>query len=146
MKKSFLLLTTIFLFSVAAVAQTDADKAAINATALNYAEGWYEGNGDRMESALHPDLAKRMIGTDDKGRSVFNHMSAMTLVQVTRRGYGKETPKSEQRKDVRILDTFENAAMVRLDMRDWVDFLQMAKVDGKWKIINVLWEPRKSGR
>ncbi len=32
------------------------DREAITATALDYAEGWYEGNAERMERALHPDL------------------------------------------------------------------------------------------
>jgi len=49
------------------------DDAAIKATALNYIEGWYQGDAARMESALHPELAKRMILTDPKtGRSQFN--------------------------------------------------------------------------
>ena len=25
-------------------------------------------------------------------------------------------------------------------MADWVDYLQLAKVDGRWVIVNVLWE------
>ncbi|HEX6315687.1 MAG TPA: nuclear transport factor 2 family protein, partial [Gemmatimonadaceae bacterium] len=42
-----------------ASAQTAADSAAIRAAALDYIEGWYEGNAERMERALHPELAKR---------------------------------------------------------------------------------------
>jgi Putative lumazine-binding len=25
-------------------------------------------------------------------------------------------------------------------MADWVDYMQLAKVDGRWVIVNVLWE------
>jgi hypothetical protein len=75
-----------------------AEKEAIKATAMNYMEGWYEGNADRMERALHPELAKRMFSKDEKGRSVFNHMGAMRLVQSTRKGYGKDTPKDKLKK------------------------------------------------
>jgi hypothetical protein len=25
-------------------------------------------------------------------------------------------------------------------MADWIDYLQIAKVDGRWVIVNVLWE------
>ena len=32
--------------------------AAIRQTALDYIEGYYEGNAERMERALHPELAK----------------------------------------------------------------------------------------
>lgn len=135
---SLVLLTLAFV----SLAQTDSDKDAIRQTALDYAEGWYEGNAERMERALHPELAKRMFSKDEKGRSQFNHMGAMRLVQSTRSGYGKNTPKEEQRKEVKILDIFENVASVRADMKDWIDYMHVAKVDGKWLIVNVLWELR----
>ena len=50
-------------------------------TALNYAEGWYEGNAEKMESALHPHLAKRIVRTNDKGQSGLGQMTALELVQ-----------------------------------------------------------------
>jgi hypothetical protein len=30
--------------------------------------------------------------------------------------------------------------VVRIDAGAWVDFLQLAKWNGEWKIVNVLWE------
>ena len=123
-------------------AQSAADSAAIRATALDYIEGWYTGNAERMERAVHPDLAKRIINTDQRGRNVLGHQSAMTLVLNTRRGGGKETPVAEQRKDVRILDIFGNTASVRIDAGTWVDYLHVARWNGRWIIVNVLWELR----
>lgn len=142
MKKSLMILLAVLSLCGSVLAQSEEDKAAITATAMDYMEGWYEGNAERMERALHPELAKRMISKDDKGRSVFNHMGAMRLVQGTRNGFGKNTPKEEQRKEVKILDVFENAASVRADMAGWIDYMHMAKVDGRWVIVNVLWELR----
>ncbi|HNU09483.1 MAG TPA: nuclear transport factor 2 family protein [Pyrinomonadaceae bacterium] len=142
MRKLIVIGLLIGIFSIAGLAQNDADRAAITATALNYAEGWYEGNAERMESALYPELAKRMFSKDANGRSVFNHIGAMRLVQAARSGAGKRTPKEKQLKDVKILDVFENVASVRVDMSDWIDYLHVAKVDGQWKIVNVLWELR----
>ena len=142
--KRLLVSLVIVLGSVICVsAQTasDADKEAIKQTALDYIEGWYEGNAERMERALHPELAKRIVRTDPKsGRSNLGQMSAMTLVQYTRSGGGKQTPKEKQQKDVTILDVFENAASVKVVASDWVDYLQMAKWSGHWVIVNVLWE------
>lgn len=123
-------------------AQSVADSSAIKATALDYIEGWYEGNSERMERAVHPDLAKRIVNTDQRGRSVLGHQSAMTLVQNTRRGAGKETPPGARRADVRILDVFGNTASVRVDAATWIDYLHIAKWNGRWVIINVLWENR----
>jgi hypothetical protein len=129
------------LFTCAQAQEQSNEEAAIRKTALNYIEGWYEGDAARMESALHPELAKRMIYTDPKtGRSQFNHMGAMQLVQNTRRGGGNKTPKDQQTKDITILDRFNNAAVVKIVASGWIDYLQEAKVNGEWKIINVLWE------
>jgi putative lumazine-binding protein len=130
----------LLVFVAKAQAQTPADSAAIKQTALDYIEGWYEGNAERMEKALHPELAKRIVRTNPEGRSRLDQMGAMTLVQYTRRGGGKETPKEKQQKDVTILDVFENAASVKVVATDWVDYLHMAKSNGQWVIVNVLWE------
>ena len=143
MFKTFSLIAIVLLVSISAFAQTATpdENAAITKTALNYIEGWYEGDAARMESALHPELAKRMIYTDPKsGRSQFNHMGAMALVQGTRRGGGTKTPKEQQLKEVTILDRFNNAAIVKIVASEWIDYLSVAKFNGEWKIINVLWE------
>jgi hypothetical protein len=117
------------------------DAAAIRQTALDYIEGWYEGNAERMERALHPELAKRMVETNRQtGRSRLNQIGAMTLVQQTRAGGGKNTPKDKQQKDVTILDVFENAASVKIVASGWVDYMHMERFNGHWVIINVLWE------
>ena len=131
----------ILLLGTVAKGQTPADTAAIKQTALDYIEGWYEGNAERMEKALHPDLAKRIVRTNPQnGRSGLGQMSAMSLVQGTRAGGGKETPKDKQQKDVTILDVFENAASVKVVASDWIDYLHIAKFNGHWVIVNVLWE------
>src|SRR5262245_15581104 len=144
MKKLILIFAVVLTFCVAgAQAQTkvsDADKAAITATALDYIEGWYEGNAERMERALHPDLAKRIVRTNDKGQSSLGQMSAMSLVQGVKRGGGKDTPKEKQQKDVTILDVYENAASVKVVASDWIDYLHVARFNGRWVIVNVLWE------
>jgi hypothetical protein len=142
-----LLLIVLMLGSAAVRAQNSAasastpDAAAIKQTALDYIEGWYEGNAERMERALHPELAKRIVETNPQtGRSRLSQMSAMTLVQGTRAGGGTKTPKEKQQKDVTILDVFGGAASVKVVAGDWIDYLHMAKSNGRWVIVNVLWE------
>jgi hypothetical protein len=145
MKKTILVFAVLLAFCVLGVqAQTsavsDADKAAITQTALDYIEGWYTGDAERMERALHPDLAKRIVRTNDKGQSMLGQMSALGLVQGVKRGGGKNTPKEKQQKDVTILDVYENAASVKIVASDWIDYLHVARFNGRWVIVNVLWE------
>ena len=136
----YLLLCCLVLPLSQARAQTAADSAGIRQAALDYIEGYYEGNGERMERALHPELAKRIIRTNDQGRQIFSNMSAMTLVLGTRAGGGKDTPVAERRKDITIFDIYQNAASAKIDASGWVDYLHLAKWQGRWVIVNVLWE------
>ena len=127
-------------------AQSAADSSGIRQAALDYIEGYYDGDGARMERALHPELAKRIVRTSDNGRSQLGQMSAMSLVMGTRAGGGKDTPPAERHKDVTILDIYQNAASAKIYASGWVDYLHLAKWNGRWVIVNVLWElhPRKA--
>lgn len=139
-----LLVLLLMALASAANAQataSGADAAAIRQTALDYIEGWYEGNAERMERALHPELAKRIVRTNPQNnQSRLDQMSAMSLVQGTRRGGGRNTPRERQQKDVTILDVYEGAASVKIVASDWIDYLHMARFNGRWLIVNVLWE------
>src|ERR1044072_6685565 len=143
-KTTLLVFGLMFLFSVNVQAQRptpEADAAAIKQTALDYIEGWYEGNPERMERALHPELAKRIVQTEPKsGGGRLGQVGGMTLVQRVKAGGGTKTPKDQQQKDVTILDIYENAACAKILAASWVDYLQLARFEGRWVIVNVLWE------
>lgn len=133
----------LLLAAGAAEAQSAADSQAIRTTALDYVEGWYTGNATRMARALHPELVKRIVVSDTvTGKSVLQNMGASALINGTRHGYGKTTPQERQQKEVTILDVFQNAASAKSIMADWIDYMHLAKVDGRWVIVNVLWEQR----
>ena len=139
--KTVLICLSLLMAAAPAFAQTasEADMAGIKQAALDYAQSWYTGDADRMEKALSPDLAKRIVRTRDN-RSRIENMGAMALVQGVRSGSGTKTPKEQQQADVTVLDVMGNAATVKLVMSGWVDYMHVGKVDGKWVIINVLWE------
>lgn len=94
-----------------------------------------------MERSLHPDLVKQIVRHKQaSGADRLDQMSAMTLVQGTRPGGGTQTPVERRRKDVTILDQYEHAASVKIVASDRVDYLQVAKWNSAWVIVNVLWE------
>lgn len=125
-------------------AQSAADSTAIRTTALDYIDGWWSGDVDRMAAALHPELVKRIRGADSTGtREWIDNQGASRLVQGTGRGGGRETPVAHRRSDVRILDIFQNTASVRVDAGAWVDYLHLVRWKGRWVILNVLWELRR---
>ena len=142
--RSTVLISAALLSLVAprVAAQASADSAAIRQTALDYIEGWYEGNADRMAKAVHGDLSKQIVTRGRRGaREYVSKMGATALVEGTRAGGGTQTPAERRRKDVTILDiSYGKAGSVKVVASEWVDYLHVAKVDGQWKIVNVLWE------
>ncbi len=138
-----LALSFAFAPGLPAQAPAPADTAAIRAAALDYIEGWYAGDATRMERALHPELVKRILAFDpETGRPFVDEMGASKLIEGTRHGYGKGIPESARRTDVTILDVIGNAAAVKVDAGPWVDYMHLVRIEGDWKILNVLWERR----
>lgn len=130
---------------ISASAQSKADLAAIEETALNYIQGYYSGSAERMEKALHPDLAKRIVRAGEGSGDTLDQMDAATLVEIAGRMSQRPVPEEEWVDDVKILDVFENVASVRVDAAQWIDYLHLARWNGEWKIVNVLWEMKPQG-
>jgi hypothetical protein len=142
---AFFLLPAFFASPVQVRAQTVADSTGIEQAALDYIQGYYSGDAERMERALHPELAKRIVRTGPDGASSLDQMTAGTLVAITRQMAQRPVPEEEWIDDVAILDIFGNVASVRVDAAQWIDYLHLARWNGEWKIVNVLWEMRPGG-
>lgn len=146
--KKIVLVVFLVVFLIALLFSLDEasigeEKAAIRQAALDYIEGWYEGDAERMERALHPDLSKKGVQILPKtGRTVFSFASASMMVEYTKAGLGKN-PEKKQKVEVAILDVFKNTASVKTVSPDFVDYIHLAKYNGEWKIVNVLWEMNK---
>lgn len=150
MKRSFFLaLATLFILPFcSAQAQTDADREAVRQAALDYVEGIYNVEPSRIERSVHPKLAKLGFYRPPADEA-YRPGSAMTferLVEIAKT-YNKEgkLPKDAP-KEVTVLDLLDQTASVKL-VADWgVDYMHLAKFDGKWMIVNVLWQspPKKS--
>jgi hypothetical protein len=137
----FTLAALLTLAAGEARAQAEADREAVKQTALDYIEGYYTGDAARMERSLHPDLAKRIVRTDaSSGKNRLEQMTAARLVQATQMRKERPTPAEKQQKEVTILDLYENSASVKIIATDWIDYLHLARFDGRWVIVNVLWE------
>lgn len=118
---------------------TSADSAAIMAAALDYIEGWYTGDGERMRRAVHPDLVKR-IYLRQGGEASLVTTDGKALVEQTRQGHGRAD--RNVRVDVEILDVFQNSASVKIEAGLWVDYAHLSRTDQGWRIVNILWELR----
>jgi len=135
------------LFSTVTMhAQTPADTLAIEKACRDYVEGWAEGDAGRVAMGVSPELAKRTIGKDQDGASYTSEMSASMLVVATKRNRGGvvmrdlESDKPFGLK-VTIYDITGEYAMAKTvnTKYGFFDYCKLAKVNGEWKVINVLW-------
>lgn len=139
-----LLITTLFvIFGVNIIAQNAGDEAAIKECIMNYIEGYYEADVDRMDKALHPELAKRAVFSDEDGNPFIQGMSKSLLVHATRKNTNKNVrnPDAEFEAEIVVFDiTGINAsAKCSTNKFTFFDYFHLAKWNGEWKIVNVLW-------
>ena len=118
--------------------QAQDEKAAIRQAALDYIEGWYEGDAARMDRALHKELVKRAVFAGG-GTERFANLTKAQMVEATQKGGGKARPADTRNIKVEILDVYRDIATIRTECADYVDYLHLAKSEGQWKIVNVLW-------
>ncbi|HEX2188133.1 MAG TPA: nuclear transport factor 2 family protein [Longimicrobiaceae bacterium] len=141
----FALAAALLAAPTAAAAQTSADSAAIRAAATDYIQGWYDADGPRMQRAVHPDLAKRIVRRDPAGGGDrVSHMDAARLVGGA--AAKASDPAERRRQEITILDVYDDMASVKLVAQDWVDYLHLGRVDGKWVIVNVMWDTGPAAR
>jgi hypothetical protein len=117
---------------------SDADLAAIKKSAMDYAEGWYEADVPRMDSALAEDFVKRRIA-NPKEKSRVENLTKMDMVAYTRQGGGNKKDRKSYRIEYKLLEKSENIASAVV-FSEYVDYLHLARIEGEWKIVNVLWD------
>jgi hypothetical protein len=123
---------------------TDPDEMAIYQTASDYYGGWYEASVERMARSLHPDLAKRAIRKDKDGKDFLHHLSQERMLEITKEGGGSDIPTAKQHFEVTILDRYEEIASVKVVAYEYIDYLQLAKQNGQWLIVNALWTDNRA--
>lgn len=115
------------------------DVAAIRETAINYMVSWYQGDAATMKASLHRKLAKRSL-RGIFGEPGLRHTSASEMVRYTVNGYGKNLWREGSRIEVSVLDHYKDIATVKVVSPDYYEYLHLARIEGRWVILNALYE------
>jgi len=148
MKKFLFACALPFVLFAYTLGQTEADREAVRQAALDYVEGVYEVSPQRIERSVHPELVKRGFYIK-KGETDYTG-APMTFAELVNlaKTYNKSgrVPKNAP-KEIVVLDVLDQTASVKLTAHWGVDYMHLAKYDGKWMIINILWQsPPKTNR
>jgi Putative lumazine-binding len=116
-----------------------ADRDAIVRVALDYFEGWFDGDAARMERTLHPDLAKRSPD-DAPGPGELEQLTAREMVEATAKGVGKTRDVPDRGIEVEVEHVHREIANVTVRCAVYVEYLHLVRTHQGWKIVNALWQ------
>lgn len=139
--KIFGLFAVILALSIGAEAQTkDAETKAVYQAALDYLESIYEVKPELVERSVHRDLVKfGFYRKDDKYTAAPMTYEQLYKLAGDYNKDGKRIPKDAVKK-VEVLDVADQTASAKVTA-DWgIDYMHLAKYEGKWKIIHILWQ------
>lgn len=142
MKSVLFIIILLSVFTLNLQAQTEKDLQEIKKVALAYIESQHKPNPKLMKSALHPLLVKRSVFKNKETKKDYISETKAEYMEIVAETYNKKGDKfpANPKKEVKILDAAELTASVKITADDWIDYLHVAKVNGEWKIINVLWQ------
>jgi hypothetical protein len=115
-------------------------EAAIRATCLDYFEGWFDGDVERMDRALHPALAKMAIGQGPDRSDAPNLDTKDTMVEATRAGIGRRRDRPNRGIRIDVTAVSGDIASAVIHSAVYVDFVLLYRTRDGWKITNALWQ------
>ena len=116
------------------MATTATEKDLITETALDYFEGWFDGDVARMDRALHPELVKRSAG------ETLGVTTKERMLELTAAGAGAEDG-ADRRLDVRVEDVHGDIASVTVRSAVYHEYVHLVRTPDGWRIANALWCP-----
>lgn len=122
---------------------TAEDDTEIKRVSKGYIEALRDLNPKLMKEVLHPNLAKHTV-PPFPGRNGEHDVRATTYEQMLEFAKswnlnGVRFPPNMEI-EVKVLDKHRNMATVKMVSDNWVEYLHLVKLNGQWKIKNLLWD------
>ncbi|MFN7118278.1 MAG: nuclear transport factor 2 family protein [Saprospiraceae bacterium] len=119
------------------------DQKMVEAAILDYVEGVYEVDPSRIERSVHPTLRKRGFYFE-KDKNAYSGQLDMSYEQLVHlaKTWNKEGKRANAKspKKIEVFDVLDKTAVGKLTAEWGVDYFHLAKLDGKWYIMNVIWQ------
>lgn len=133
-------LTAAATFAGSAQTKPNADRDAVRQAALDYVEGIYNVQPERIQRSVHPSLVKR--GFYKKDASTPYVEMPMTYDQLVKLAgdWNKEGKRDTKIKEVAVLDLLDQTATAKVTAMWGIDYMLLGKYDGQWKIVQILWQ------
>jgi hypothetical protein len=122
-------------------APANSDQEAVRQAVLDYVEGVYNVDPARIEKSVHPELAKRGFyrgKPEDAYRE--SKMTHAQLIEVAKNWNKGRKLRPDAPKEITVFEVTDQTASAKLVAEWGMDYFHLAKYDGKWMIVNVMWQ------
>ncbi|MGQ0647239.1 MAG: nuclear transport factor 2 family protein [Gemmatimonadaceae bacterium] len=144
LKPAVLLLVSAGSLAAQSTTSAAAEREAVRRAALDYVEGFYEGDSTKLMRSIRPEVYKYGFfiprgSAQYKGEQMPwpEFLSYARNIKTSGRTASATAPK-----DIQLLDVVDQTASVKLTAFWGIDYLLMGKFDGTWMITHVLWQSR----
>lgn len=120
--------------------QSAQDREAVRQAALDYVEGVYNVQPERIERSVHPSLVKRGFSRKDATAPYAERPMTFDQLVNLARTWNKDGKRDTSIKEVTVLDVLDQTAAVKVTASWGVDYMLLAKYNGTWKISQILWQ------
>lgn len=134
----FFIITLLLSFSRLSSAQSNDSIEVIKVTE-KYIQAFYQSKPDWLLETLHPELVKRTVKSFQNSDTFIVNSGQSEMAELSKVFNANGKFNLNSKADVRVLDLFKDIATVKLTAEKWVDYLHLAKLNGNWQIVNVIW-------
>lgn len=120
--------------------QPSDDREAVKQAVLDYVEALYEADSARIERSVHRDLFKLGFERDKDGTYKPYRMTYQELYDLAGRWNKTGRIPKNSKKEIVVYDVADQTASAKLTAMWGIDYLHLAKFDGKWMITDILWQ------
>ena len=112
------------------------DEEAVVATALDYFEGWYDADEERVARALHPQLVKRWPAQTGEAPTTTTRERMLELV----REGGGSADRTDDPIEVTVVDVHHDIAAAVVRSRQYREYLHLQRTPDGWRIVDAFWQ------
>ena len=128
----------LLLVSMPALAQSD-DRDAVRQAALDYVTAVYESRPELIERSVSTELTKHGFSRQKDGSYRRSPMTYQQLLTVAKE-WNADRKRDTSIKEIVVGEVLDQTATALVRAEWGIDFMQLAKIDGRWKILNIVWQ------
>ena len=127
---------------------TQTDSLEIKRIALGYLVALQDLKPDLMNEVINDSLNKITIGWDRTTKKEYARATTKAQMIEFATSWNKSGTKFpfNPTNNITILDIYNRIANVKLVSDNWVEYLHLIKLDGKWSVINLIWQHKDINR